>query len=101
MDNETSHNPVGGDGDRHSYIPGYKRPLIAWVAQLGAVVVGVILVILVAQTVYGQDTTHEQLANRIAILEEQAQFQTCVLGIPPARTNAATIAECQTASLPG
>lgn len=58
-------------------------------------VIGVILVILLIRLVQGDDVDHDDLERRLTVLEQQATFQTCILGVPPDAITPQVIAECQ------
>lgn len=65
-----------------------------WFLQVAAVLFAVLIIILAIQLIYGQGTTHGDLNQRLANLEEQALFQTCVLDIPPGEVTRGMIADC-------
>ena len=77
-----------------------KRPLLAWISQLAAVVVGIVIVVIVLQVVYGQDTTHQDLTDRLELLEDEARFQSCLLQFIPEERTERVIAECQLKPIP-
>ena len=104
MDAETGDLEPGRVPGLHSGEPGSertlvigtrKRSLVAWISQLAAVVVGIVIVILVLQVVYGQDTNHEDLNRHLETLEDEARFQSCLLQFIPEERTPVVVAECQ------
>lgn len=102
MDDSPGDHSIGWPGDRDPDLPGEQRtglikprPLLTWVFQVGAVVVGVLIVLLTFQIIYGSGSTHADLVARLDVLEQQATFQNCVLSVPSGERSLAVIAECQ------
>lgn len=96
------HEPSGVSGLRsdepageRTFIVGSKRPLIQWAAQLGAVIVGIVIVVVVLQLVYGGGVDHESLDARLVRLEQEARFQSCLLQFVPEERSERVIATCQ------
>ena len=88
--------PAGESGDQRTVVEVgvHKRPLVQWIAQVGAVLVAMVIVILVLQMVYGQDTSHEDLSSRLDVLEQESHFQSCLLQFIPEERSESVIAEC-------
>ena len=78
----------------------HKRPLLQWVAQLGAVVMGVVIVVIVLQFVYGGGVDHETLDARLDVLEQESHFQSCLLQFIPEERSESVIAECALDTVP-
>ena len=58
--------------------------------------IGVILVLLLVRLAVGEDATHSDLEARLVTLEEQAEFQSCLLQLPAEDRTPAVVAECAT-----
>lgn len=71
-----------------------RRPFLQWFAQLGAVVMGIVIVLLVAQFIWGGGVDHESIDKRLDTLEAEARFQSCLLQFIPEERSERVIAEC-------
>jgi hypothetical protein len=65
---------------------------------LGAFI-GVLILVVLLLTIFGQDTSHEDLETRLINIEFESRFQSCVIRIPPFERVEAEFARCAQESL--